>query len=738
MTALTAGQGQDGSAMSAVRRAAAWWSSETVRHALRVALAMVIAFYVSLSLGWERPAWAGLAVALCSLSTTGESVNKGLLRILGTFLAGSVALLLNALFPQDRWAYLLSATTYIGFCAYMMGHSTRWYFWFIGGYVMALLALAGGPEGAASFEIVVLRLQQTTLGVITYTVVAMLLWPQRRSPILRQSAGSLMDMQRRLLGHGFAVLRGDPEDPGATRLRVQASAGAAGLPEIIDGAELDSLDVWDARRSWRRFAGDAAALNEVLERWRHGFGELEKLDLGRLMPDLQAFATELDGRLASVTRMLADEAPLKEPEGRAPVLAGDALDALTPFDRAAADRGQDLLQRIDRLTRSLFAIAAEIRGVPSSAPPEHTDRDAALPWTLDPDRLACALRAFVTVWLILLACMYVPDLPMPPGVIPVAAAVGIQLAVMPQISVRTLIGPLVLGAAVGGAFYLLVMPHLSSFAGLGAGIFIAVFLVSVLPSKPQQALSRTITLSFFPMLISVSNSQSYSLLFPFNFALMTQLAMLAVWIATWFPVSFIPDRVVSKQLRRFFASARRLARTGSGAGATGMRQALDLREVTGLPEKIRRWFAALPAAAYGDGSPSRGQDLADGMQMLGDRLRELAALRGAPQSELLVRELAPDMRSWRNGIQEVLRGLDADPQHIDAPEWRARLDAKLATLEARIESVLSDAPAGAVSAEEFANMYRLLGAYRGVSESLVRLTEYAAAMDWERLREARF
>jgi hypothetical protein len=240
------------------------------------------------------------------------------------------------------------------------------------------------------------------------------------------------------------------------------------------------------------------------------------------------------------------------------------------------------------------------------------------------------------------------------------------------------------------------------------------------------------------MLISVSNSQSYSLLFPFNFALMTQLAMLAVWIATWFPVSFIPDRVVSKQLRRFFASARRLARTGSGAGATGMRQALDLREVTGLPGKIRRWFAALPAAAYGDGSPSRGQDLADGMQMLGDRLRELAALRGAPQSELLVRELAPDMRSWRNGIQEVLRGLDADPQHIDAPEWRARLDAKLATLEARIESVLSDAPAGAVSAEEFANMYRLLGAYRGVSESLVRLTEYAAAMDWERLREARF
>jgi hypothetical protein len=169
-----------------------------------------------------------------------------------------------------------------------------------------------------------------------------------------------------------------------------------------------------------------------------------------------------------------------------------------------------------------------------------------------------------------------------------------------------------------------------------------------------------------------------------------------------------------------------------------MRQALDLHEVTALPAKIRRWFAALPAAAYGDGSPQQGQDLADGMQALGDRLQELVAMRGAPQSAEIVRELAPDMRSWRQGIQEVIRGLYQDPQGIDTPEHRARLDAKLATLEARIESVLRDAPAGAVSAEEFANMYRLLGAYRGVSESLARLTEHAAAMDWERMRETRF
>jgi hypothetical protein len=59
-------------------------------------------------------------------------------------------------------------------------------------------------------------------------------------------------------------------------------------------------------------------------------------------------------------------------------------------------------------------------------------------------------------------------------------------------------------------------------------------------------------------------------------------------------------------------------------------------------------------------------------------------------------------------------------------------------VEARIESVLSSAPAGAVSAEHFENAYRFLGAYRGVSEALVGLVRLMSAMDWPRLRETRF
>jgi len=62
---------------------------------------------------------------LAETTPASDCVNKGLLRLLVMLVAGSVALLLAVLFPQDRWIYLVIATLYIVLCTYMMGHSSR-------------------------------------------------------------------------------------------------------------------------------------------------------------------------------------------------------------------------------------------------------------------------------------------------------------------------------------------------------------------------------------------------------------------------------------------------------------------------------------------------------------------------------------------------------------------------------------------------------------------------------------
>ena len=79
--------------------------SGKVRDSIKIALAMVITYAIALSMNWEKPFWAGLAVALIAMTTVGQSINKGAMRLFGTLFACFVSFCIIALFPQDRWLF---------------------------------------------------------------------------------------------------------------------------------------------------------------------------------------------------------------------------------------------------------------------------------------------------------------------------------------------------------------------------------------------------------------------------------------------------------------------------------------------------------------------------------------------------------------------------------------------------------------------------------------------------------
>jgi hypothetical protein len=95
--------------------------SPRTKEAIKTALAMSIAYGIALAMDWDNPKWAGVAVAVISLATIGQSLNKGALRMLGTLMAVAAALTMIALFPQDRWLFVLILSAWVGFCTYMMG-----------------------------------------------------------------------------------------------------------------------------------------------------------------------------------------------------------------------------------------------------------------------------------------------------------------------------------------------------------------------------------------------------------------------------------------------------------------------------------------------------------------------------------------------------------------------------------------------------------------------------------------
>ena len=95
--------------------------SDRFRNAFKIALAMVITYAISLSQGWETPFWAGCAVVFCGLTTVGDSLNKGLLRVFGTLFGTVAGLALLGLFPQERWTFLIAMSLFVACCTYLMG-----------------------------------------------------------------------------------------------------------------------------------------------------------------------------------------------------------------------------------------------------------------------------------------------------------------------------------------------------------------------------------------------------------------------------------------------------------------------------------------------------------------------------------------------------------------------------------------------------------------------------------------
>ncbi len=105
-----------------------------------------------------------------------------------------------------------------------------------------------------------------------------------------------------------------------------------------------------------------------------------------------------------------------------------------------------------------------------------------------------------------------------------------------------------------------------------------------------------------------------------------------------------------------------------------------------------------------------------------------------------MQELRDDVRAWRVLVQKQYQLWADDPEAevepgVDAQE---RLTARLARLETRIAETFSQAGEGELRAEDYENFYRLLGSYRGLSESGIGYLRLAEKVNWAQWQEARF
>ena len=120
------------------------------------------------------------------------------------------------------------------------------------------------------------------------------------------------------------------------------------------------------------------------------------------------------------------------------------------------------------------------------------------------------------------------------------------------------------------------------------------------------------------------------------------------------------------------------------------------------------------------------------------RMQELLDARGNIQSAFLVQELQSDIRSRQIRMQAFLLRLSEDPTAGNSEKFIAILTGLVEQHETRIKETLNKTSKDQLSPQDSENFYRLLGAYRGVSDAMGEYLKSTDVIHWARWKEEKF
>jgi len=550
------------------------------------------------------------------------------------------------------------------------------------------------------------------------------------------------------------VIEGHPPEQDEPKEGIQAISARdvqvlTQFDRMLEAALTDCSEVRERRHQWHRFQSQSTELHETLDRWYESLKELDKLDLNALLPGLKSAVTEIERRFAEIEHVLAGESPQSRLQSIELSHASVKLHELSLFHKAALSLFRTDLQRLDELTRKQLDLIIEIKApdvsnLPLPGVSKESDQQNFF-MLLDTDSIIAALRAMFGLWLAFLLWLYV-RVPDGTGIVSASASMGMMLAFMPRLPVFSIFKPVLTTIAITGLLYVFLMPHLSSYVGLGAMIFLCVFAIAYLFSTPQLGLIRSIALAFFLITMGLSNSsQQYDILSVIDSALMFITAFFCVFVpASYFPFSSRPDKAFLRLLGRFFRSSEYLMTTMlrdltmPPTRLDRWRRAFHARELAALPQKLGAWGKIVNTGVLSETTPEQLQVLTANLQTLVYRIQELLDARARLHADLLAHELLSDMSDWRLKIQEVLSEFSLESTIVPPNKLREQLTVILEHLEISVEEMLNNVERDKFSTQDEENFYRLLGAYRGLSEAMIEYAGTAEGIDWDQWRESRF
>ena len=165
----------------------------------------LIALLVAFTFNLDQPQWALLTVFIVAQPQSGLVLAKSFYRIIGTLTGASVALLLVALFAQERVLFLGTLSLWIGMCTFGSQYMRNFtaYAFVLAGYTAAIVGIPGALDAGNAFYVATARITEISLGIIVTATVSHIILPNSLAASLWQAVA---DARVTLADYALAVL----------------------------------------------------------------------------------------------------------------------------------------------------------------------------------------------------------------------------------------------------------------------------------------------------------------------------------------------------------------------------------------------------------------------------------------------------------------------------------------------------------------------------------------------------
>jgi uncharacterized membrane protein YccC len=726
-----------------------------LQEAFKLALSMMLFYWLALWMNWDLPKFGALAIVVVSLSTTGASLNKGVMRVAGTGLGALAGFVLLSWFSQSSTGMLLGVGLYLVAVGYFMQTSRQGDTWFNAGFIAVAVWSSSYMKVDTAFHFATTRFLETAAGVIIFTLVSVLLWPRTSRQALLQQGQDLWEGMHKL----FNMYRRQLQEPttapqdDASRLHMQLAGTYQNLLATLDAAYADTAAVRRNKKSWELLRVDLRAFGNAQELWRESIADCRALELDKLLPGLVSALTILEARLARGTALWGmQQEPGSDQAGSDAELLNElpldinssAAAGLSHLQHAALLNFVSQMQALDSTSRELLQTLRVLAGLdPASVLHSYTQKTQPLkPSRWNPERLLKALfpaACWVAGWSFWIHVQ-------PPGgpSIPMMAATFGLVTVMAPINLLGLLLVLLLSMFIFVApVYLLVMPLLDSGFAILTLIFLFTFCFGFLGFRSPAL--KIGPLMMFVQVANVTNDQFYSFILLVTAGLVMLLGVSIVVVVQHLLNPMRPEKTLLRTLRRFFQGCAQIPATYGAAPAVRQpaarrrRKRLLENRLLPLPAQLQGIMQRLDYSLFPDNSEDNVRALANNLYSLRNRLLALDASyeKAAQEAPELLQAIQPLKGDWRRGIQEVFNKwarLEPADELINAWQQPPGLSRDL---QAHLESLSHDQP-GALNTGGAHYIYALLGSLKGLVQSMRDLQDSIHKINWKQWSAARF